>query len=63
MYYLKERDVIVVRDTEIVLRVRHDATHFNFLPVVRVRLPPRYAQLNCPPRDVRVTEAREPCLT
>lgn len=49
---LEQCDVIVMHYIEIVLRMRDDALHFYFLPIVCMRISTRYSQLNGPTIDV-----------
>lgn len=63
--YLEQGNVIVVRDVQVVHRVRYDRLHLHLLSVVRVRAAPRNAELYRPVVDVahRVTGGRTDMYT
>ena len=52
--YLKQRDIIIVRDAGVVLGVRSHALDLDLLAVVGVRAASRDAQLDRPAVHVRV---------
>lgn len=56
--YLKQRDVVVMRDANVVRGMRYHAAHFYLLSVVGVRAAPCDAQLNGPAIYVRVASMK-----
>lgn len=56
MHYLEQRDVVVVGEAQVVVRMRNHPLHFHLLTEISVREPSGDAELDRPAGHVRVAE-------